>query len=109
MIEERQNSDEKSQCKILITNDDGINAPGLRVIESAVKGLGEIYVVAPDKNRSAASHSFRLREPIKICEIKKHWFSVEGTPTDCVLIAHHGLLNRKIKLVISGINLSLIH
>jgi 5'-nucleotidase len=90
--------------KILLTNDDGIKAPGLKVLKSAVKSLGDVYVVAPNQNYSAASHSFTLREPIKICEIKKNWHSVEGTPTDCVLIAHHGLLKKTIKLVISGIN-----
>lgn len=93
-----------SQPKILLTNDDGIDAPALKVVESAVKKLGEIYIVAPSQNRSAASHSFTLREPIKICEINKNWYSVEGTPTDCVLIAHHGLLKKTINLVISGIN-----
>ncbi|MEO0077169.1 MAG: 5'/3'-nucleotidase SurE [candidate division WOR-3 bacterium] len=104
MINEPRNFDIKSQWKILLTNDDGIDAPGLRVLATAVKGLGEIYVVAPSQNRSAVSHSFTLREPIKICEVKKNWYSVDGTPTDCVLIAHHGLLHKKIKLVISGIN-----
>jgi 5'-nucleotidase len=90
--------------KILITNDDGIQAPALKVLESAVKKLGQVYVVAPNKNYSAASHSFTLREPIKISEIKKNWFSIGGTPTDCVLITHHGLLHKSINLVISGIN-----
>lgn len=94
----------KTLLKILLTNDDGIAAPGLKVLESAVKGLGEVYIVAPSQNRSAASHSFTLREPIKICQVKQNWYSVEGTPTDCVLIAHHGLFKKTINLVISGIN-----
>uniref|UniRef100_A0A7C6A979 5'-nucleotidase SurE n=1 Tax=candidate division WOR-3 bacterium TaxID=2052148 RepID=A0A7C6A979_UNCW3 len=89
---------------ILITNDDGINAPGLFALYEAVKALGNVYVVAPATDQSAASHSFTLRKPIKIREIKKHWFSVEGTPTDCVLIAYHAILNKSIDLVISGIN-----
>ncbi len=90
--------------KILLTNDDGIDAPGLKVLESAVMGLGEIYVVAPKDNRSAASHSFTLRQPIKIYQIKENRYAVDGTPTDCVLIAHHGLFKKTISLVISGIN-----
>jgi 5'-nucleotidase len=90
--------------KILLTNDDGIDAPGLKVLESAVKNLGKVYVVAPSQNQSAASHSFTLRKPIKICQLQEKWYSVEGTPTDCVLIAHHGLFKKTINLVISGIN-----
>jgi len=94
----------KTIPKILLTNDDGIDAPGLKVIESAVKDLGKVYVVAPSQNQSAASHSFTLRKPIKICQLQENWYSVEGTPTDCVLIAHHGLFKKTINLVISGIN-----
>lgn len=90
--------------KILLTNDDGIKAPGLKVLESAVKHLGQVFVVAPQENQSASSHSFTLRKPIKINKIKKNWYSVAGTPTDCVLAAHHGLFNKTINLVISGIN-----
>lgn len=89
---------------ILLTNDDGIKADGLKVLESAVKDLGDVYVVAPTQNRSAASHSFTLRQPIRICQIKENWYAVDGTPTDCVLIAHHGLFKKAISLVISGIN-----
>jgi len=101
---EQRVANSKKSPKILITNDDGIKAPGLKVLESAVKNLGDVYVVAPNQNYSAASHSFTLREPIKLYQIKKNWYSVVGTPTDCVLITHHGLLNKTINLVISGIN-----
>ncbi|MBS4016312.1 MAG: 5'/3'-nucleotidase SurE [Candidatus Latescibacteria bacterium] len=94
----------KTSPKILLTNDDGINADGLKTLESAVKGLGEIYIVAPKENQSASSHSFTLRKPIKINQVKKNWYSVAGTPTDCVLAAHHGLFNKTLNLVISGIN-----
>jgi 5'-nucleotidase len=94
----------KALPKILLTNDDGIKATGLEVLESAVKKLGKVYVVAPSKNQSASSHSFTLRKPIKICQIKKNWYSVSGTPTDCVLAAHHGLFKKTINLIISGIN-----
>lgn len=93
-----------SKPKILLTNDDGIYALGLKTLEQSVRNLGEIYVVAPNENQSAASHSFTLRKPIKIQQIKKNWYAVAGTPTDCVLAAHHGLFNKSINLIISGIN-----
>ncbi len=89
---------------ILLTNDDGINAEGLSFLYEAVKDLSEVRVVAPINNQSAASHSFTLRKPIKVHKIKENWFGVEGTPTDCVLISHHGLFKKNIRLVISGIN-----
>lgn len=89
---------------ILITNDDGINAPNLKTLFQTVKDIGKVYVVAPANNQSASSHSFTLRKPIKICQIKNRWFSVAGTPTDCVLIAHHAIINKSIDLIISGIN-----
>jgi 5'-nucleotidase len=89
---------------ILITNDDGISAPNLQTVYQAVKDIGRVYVVAPATDQSAASHSFTLRKPIKICNIKNRWFSVDGTPTDCVLIAHHAILRKSIDLIISGIN-----
>jgi|UniRef100_A0A7C3UV03 5'-nucleotidase len=89
---------------ILLTNDDGIQAPGLQFLYQAVKDLGPIRVCAPLTNQSAASHSFTLRKPIKVCRLRKDWFGVAGTPTDAVLISYHGLFQKKIKLVISGIN-----
>ncbi|MEO0132061.1 MAG: 5'/3'-nucleotidase SurE [candidate division WOR-3 bacterium] len=94
----------KQTPRILVTNDDGIEARALEVIVRAIRDLGEIYVVAPKENQSAASHSFTLRKPIKICEVRTNWYSVDGTPTDCVLIAYHALLNKNIDLVLSGIN-----
>jgi len=95
----------KSNLKnILITNDDGINAPNLKTLYQTLKDIGKVYVVAPANDQSASSHSFTLRKPIKICNIKNRWFSVDGTPTDCVLIAHHAIINKSIDLIISGIN-----
>lgn len=89
---------------ILLTNDDGISSPGLSLLYQIVKNLAPTRVSAPLTNQSAASHSFTLRKPIKVRWIKKNWFGVEGTPTDCVLVAYHGLFRKGIKLVISGIN-----
>jgi 5'-nucleotidase len=89
---------------ILLTNDDGINAPGLRLLYEGVKDLGRVYVIAPATNQSASSHSFTLRRPIPVKQVKPRWFAVSGTPTDCVLISHHALLKKSIDLLISGIN-----
>jgi 5'-nucleotidase len=89
---------------ILLTNDDGIDAPGLALLDQGLKDLGNVYVIAPATNQSAASHSFTLRRPMRVKEIKPHWFSVAGTPTDCVLVSHHALLGKSIDLLISGIN-----
>lgn len=89
---------------IVLTNDDGIEARGIRELFAATRGLGKRFVVAPAKNQSAASHSFTLRKPIRFEKRKPGWFAVFGTPTDCVLISHHGIFKRSIDLVISGIN-----
>jgi 5'-nucleotidase len=89
---------------ILLTNDDGVEAPGLRDLHDGLKALGRVWVIAPAVNQSASSHSFSLRKPIKVRRLKPHWLAVHGTPTDCLLISHHGILKREINLVVSGIN-----
>ncbi len=89
---------------ILLTNDDGIEAPGIKELYNGLKNLGRLYVVAPAVDQSASSHSFSLRKPIRVWQKKPRWFAVYGTPTDCLLISHHGILKRSIDLVISGIN-----
>lgn len=89
---------------ILLTNDDGIDSPGLKFLYEAVADLGEVKVVAPLTDQSAASHSFTLRRPIKVRPMRDGWYGVLGTPTDCVLISHHGIFKRNISLLISGIN-----
>jgi len=89
---------------ILLTNDDGIAAPGLKDLYDGLQKSGRVYVVAPAVNQSAASHSFSLRKPIKVRRLRPRWFAVHGTPTDCLLISHHGILKREIDLVFSGIN-----
>lgn len=89
---------------ILLTNDDGIAAPGLRDLYLALRSLGRIRVVAPATNQSAASHSFSLRKPLRVTRVKPGWLAVHGTPTDCLLVSHHGILKRKIDLVFSGVN-----
>ena len=89
---------------VLLTNDDGIEAPGLKDLHDGLKTLGRVWVVAPAVNQSASSHSFSLRKPIKVWRLRPRWLAVYGTPTDCLLISHHGILKREINLVVSGIN-----
>lgn len=95
--------------KLLITNDDGINSEGINVLASVLVAAGHnVYVVAPDKNRSAVSHSFTLREAIKIGQpVEKDgvtWYSCSGTPSDCVHVVLAGLLGFMPDAVLSGIN-----
>lgn len=89
---------------ILISNDDGWQAPGIVALAEAVQAFASIKVVAPDRNRSAASSSLTLMHPIRAFEPKPDWYSVDGTPADCVHLALNGLLDWTPDLVISGIN-----
>jgi len=89
---------------ILLTNDDGIFSEGLKANEEVLADLGEIYVVAPDRERNANSHTITLRSPIHVRAEGERRFSTTGTPSDCVNIAVHRLLPRRPDLVVSGIN-----
>jgi len=90
--------------KLLISNDDGIEATGIRVLAQCMRGLGNVTIVAPDKNRSGASNSLTLDAPVRIKELEEGVFRVSGTPTDCVHIALTGLLDADPDIVVSGIN-----
>jgi 5'-nucleotidase len=90
--------------EILISNDDGIEATGIRVLADSMRGLGNVTIVAPDKNRSGASNSLTLDAPIRIKEIEAGVHRVAGTPTDCVHVALTGLLGEDPDIVVSGIN-----
>ena len=91
--------------KILISNDDGINSEGLHVLADSLRDLGEIFIVAPDREQSAASHALSLHNPLRIDEISENIFSVDGTPTDCINLAVNGILkDKRPDIVISGIN-----
>ena len=89
---------------ILLSNDDGWRADGLRALAAALAGLGTLTVVAPDRNRSGASNSLTLESPLRVVASKPGWFAVNGTPTDCVHLAISGLLAEEQQLVVSGIN-----
>ncbi len=80
---------------ILLSNDDGINSEGINVATEALKLLGTVYVVAPDRDQSAVSHSLSLYRPLRIHEAGKNIYSIDGTPTDCINLAVNGILKIK--------------
>lgn len=90
--------------EFLISNDDGIEAIGIRVLADCMRGLGNLTIVAPDKNCSGASNSLTLDSPIRIKELEDGVYRVSGTPTDCVHVALTGLLAEDPDIVVSGIN-----
>ncbi len=90
--------------KILISNDDGVYAPGISVLAQHLSTLGEVIIVAPDRNRSGASNSLTLDSPLRMKKLSEDRVSVEGTPTDCVHFALAGLLKELPDIVVSGIN-----
>lgn len=92
--------------RILITNDDGIDNEGLRALEETASSHGEVWVVAPDRDRSGISHAITLSRPLRIREVGARRFACDGgTPTDCVYLAlHHVMKSCKPDLVLSGIN-----
>ena len=94
------------RARILLSNDDGIHAPGLRMLERAVRRLAkDVWVVAPETEQSGASHSLTLHRPLRVRKLSPRRFAVDGTPTDSVLLAiNHLMVNRKPDLVLSGFN-----
>lgn len=90
--------------RILVSNDDGYLATGLRTLAGALTALGKVTIVAPDRNRSGASNSLTLDRPLRIHETEPDVYCVEGTPTDSVHVAITGLLKETPDMVISGIN-----
>ncbi|UGA55207.1 5'/3'-nucleotidase SurE [Vibrio sp. VB16] len=91
--------------KILLSNDDGVHANGIKALAESLKDMAEIVIVAPDRNRSGASNSLTLENPLRVVEIEKNIYSVQGTPTDCVHFALNELLKDDMPdLVLSGIN-----
>ncbi len=89
---------------ILVTNDDGVRAPGLTALAKRLSELGEVHIVAPEREQSAVGHSLTLRHPLRIMQIAPRVTAVEGTPTDCVLLAYYSILPEKPAILFSGIN-----
>jgi len=90
--------------RILVTNDDGVHAEGIRLLAEAVAPYGEITVVAPIQEASAIGHALTLRRPLRIEAISERVFAIDGTPTDCVNVAITHILREKPDLIVSGIN-----
>lgn len=91
--------------RILVSNDDGYFSEGLQALVEAVSPFGEVWVVAPDREQSAASHAISLHRPLRIKEVRERWFAVDGTPTDCSYLAiNHLLKDDRPQLMVSGIN-----
>lgn len=90
--------------KILISNDDGVHAPGLARLAEALGKIADIIVVAPDRNRSGVSNSLTLENPLRVITAANGFYSVNGTPTDCVHIAITGMLKEMPDMVVAGIN-----
>lgn len=90
--------------RVLISNDDGVFAPGINLLARELSTFADIEVVAPDRNRSGSSNSLTLSQPIKVKKLENGFYSVEGTPTDCVHLAVTGFIDSKFDMVVSGIN-----
>ncbi|MET1028272.1 MAG: 5'/3'-nucleotidase SurE [Dongiaceae bacterium] len=94
------------KARILVSNDDGIHAPGLKVLEEVARALSDdVWIVAPESDNSGASHSFTVRRPLQVHQLAPQRFAVSGTPTDCAVVAiSHLMTGRKPDLVLSGVN-----
>ena len=87
---------ELAAARILVTNDDGITAPGIKVLEKIARSLSrDVWVVAPETQQSAVSHSLTVRRPLRAQRLAPRRFAVEGTPTDGVLVAVHDILGKR--------------
>lgn len=110
MQQEGTLTDNGKQPLILISNDDGIDAPGLAALVAAMTKLGDVFVAAPTQEQSAVGHAITIRDPVRAHQVRMDFadsvtaFSVKGTPADCVKLAVNQLLPRRPDLVVSGIN-----
>ena len=93
-----------THVRILVTNDDGIRAPSLAVLADALASVGEVWVFAPDRQQSAVGHGVSLHRPLRVSRLRERWFMVDGTPTDCVMLAVRELMAERPHLIVSGIN-----
>ena len=90
--------------KILLSNDDGYRAEGIRHLADALRGAAQLTIVAPELNRSGAGHSLTLESPLRVYQVEPDVYYVNGTPTDCVHLAISGLFDFELDMVVSGIN-----
>jgi 5'-nucleotidase len=95
-------------ARILITNDDGVFSSGVKLLAEELARLGEVTVVAPDREQSASSHALTLHRPLRMQRLEENWYAVDGTPTDCVNLGVLSLLKERLPdVVVSGINFGL--
>jgi len=95
----------RTPMRVLVSNDDGVDAPGIRILAEGLRAAGhEVLVVAPDRDRSGASNSLTLDAPVRVIQIDAQHWRVYGTPTDCVHVAITGMLDIEPDIVVSGIN-----
>ena len=91
--------------RILITNDDGIHAEGLEVLERIARTLSDdVWIVAPETDQSGLAHSLTLSEPLRLRKVRDKTYALRGTPTDCVIMAIRSLMDEAPDLVLSGVN-----
>jgi 5'-nucleotidase len=90
--------------RILVTNDDGIHAPGLKALEASLRPLGDVAVVAPEREMSATSQSITIHSPLRVHVIDERHYAISGTPADAIILALHQILAERPHLVVSGIN-----
>ena len=89
---------------ILLSNDDGVRAPGIQALADALTGVADLVIAAPDRERSAAAHAISLDHPLRAEQVESNVYAIDGTPVDCVYLALHHLVPRKPDLCLSGIN-----
>jgi 5'-nucleotidase len=89
---------------ILVTNDDGVSSPGIKILSKTLKSVGDVYVVAPETEQSAVAHALTLHRPLKSEKTGKNIYYINGTPTDCVIIGVNKLLPSRPDIIVSGIN-----
>jgi 5'-nucleotidase len=94
----------EDRMRVLVSNDDGVDAPGIKVLARRLAVVGEVIVVAPDRDRSGASNSLTLDQPLRAKRVSENIWSIAGTPTDCVHLALSGMLPSDPDIVVSGIN-----
>jgi 5'-nucleotidase len=92
------------QLIILVTNDDGIRSKGILILAKALHDIGDVFVVAPDSEKSAVAHSLTLHRPLRVEKIKKNFYAVDGTPADCIHLGVNTILPKRPQLIVSGIN-----
>ncbi|MDO8526052.1 MAG: 5'/3'-nucleotidase SurE [Deltaproteobacteria bacterium] len=89
---------------ILVSNDDGFYSEGIKILAKRLKAIGKVIIVAPDQERSAASHSLTLHRPLRVKKVEEDVYAVDGTPTDCITLGVKEILPRTPDLIVSGIN-----